>query len=182
MFAELDRVFEPAALAARDWHLEAEDALTGWPRLAALDSEGAAHGAPEHPAQERAVRIQATCRRDEGGTPVLEAELGTVIYVVCQRCLESMELELRVSPRLAFGAEREGERSGAFEFCEIEAGTTLRKLFEDELLLAVPPFPTHDRNEDCGALAAKLAEFKPAEGGQQSSSPFAVLAELKRKD
>jgi uncharacterized metal-binding protein YceD (DUF177 family) len=64
----------------------------------------------------------------------------------------------------------------------MEAGTTLRKLFEDELLLAVPPFPTHERSEDCGALAAKLAEFKPAEGGQKSSSPFAVLAELKRKD
>jgi uncharacterized metal-binding protein YceD (DUF177 family) len=182
MFAELDRVLEPAALAARDWQLTAEDSLTGWPRLAALDSEAAADGAPGRAARERTVQIQAACRRDDTGAPVLEAELGAVIRAVCQRCLESMELKLRASPRLAFGAEREGEAAGGFEFCEMEAGTTLRKLFEDELLLAVPPFPTHERSEDCGALAAKLAEFKPAEGGQKSSSPFAVLAELKRKD
>lgn len=182
MFAELDRVLEPAALAARDWELAGEDALTQWPRLAALDSAAAADGAPGRAAQDRAVRIQAVCRRDDAGAPVLVAELAAVIRVVCQRCLESMELELRASPRLAFGAEREGESSSGFEFCEIEAGTTLRKLLEDELLLSVPPFPTHGRSEDCGALAAKLAEFKPADGGQKSSSPFAVLAELKRKD
>jgi uncharacterized protein len=92
---------------------------------------------------------------------------------------------LRARPKLLFGqADELGEAAAAagFELCEPEPGATLRQLLEDEALLSMPAFPVHERSEECGALAAKLAELAPVEGGEKSSSPFAVLAGLKRKN
>lgn len=177
MSAELDRSLEPAALAARGREWSAETPLDEWPRLAELDRAGAAAG--------RRVRARVAWDEDGQGRPLLEGELELRLGATCQRCLEPMELELRVQPKLFFGAPAELEPALAeagFEPCELEPGTTLRQLLEDEVLLAVPAFPVHQRAEDCGALAEKLAQLEPGEDGQSGSSPFAVLAELKRKN
>ena len=177
MSAELDRVLEPAVLAAKGWRWAAQAPLSGWPRLAALDPAGAAAG--------REVAVRVAWREDEQGVPLLEGELDLRMSATCQRCLEEMELELHARPRLFFGSEAQlGESAAAagFEACEPEPGVTLRQLLEDEALLAVPVFPVHPRAEDCGALAAKLAQMEPGSDGQSGTSPFAVLAELKRKN
>lgn len=177
MSAELDRLLEPAALAARDRHWSNETALGDWPRLAELDPAGAAAG--------RRVRASVAWREDGQGRPLLEGELELRLGATCQRCLEPMELELSVRPKLFFGAPAQlepGLAEAGFEACELEPGTTLRQLLEDEVLLAVPAFPVHRREEDCGALAETLAQLEPGEDGRSGSSPFAVLAELKRKN
>ena len=62
----------------------------------------------------------------------------------------------------------------------------LWQMVEDELLLAVPPFPLHER-EECPASEA-LEEFERAdevvgsEEPEKRENPFSVLAELKKKD
>lgn len=177
MSAELDRPLEPAALAARDRHWSAETPLREWPRLAELDLGGEAAG--------RVVRVSVDWRDDGHGRPLLEGELELRLGATCQRCLEPMELELRVQPKLFFGDPAHLEPALAeagFEPCELEPGTTLRQLLEDEVLLAVPAFPVHQQEADCGALAEKLAQLEPGQEGRSGSSPFAVLAELKRKN
>lgn len=177
MSAELDRLLEPRALAARSWQFRAESPLREWPRLAGLNEAGAEAG--------ETVRLDVAFREDESGAAVLEGELAVAVRCVCQRCLEDMELELSARPKLYFGpAEQLGAAAEAagFEHCELEPGMTLRQLLEDEVLLAVPVFPAHERSEDCGALAAKLAELEPADRGEKPTSPFAVLAGLKRKN
>lgn len=177
MSAELDRLLEPEALAARGLKFSAETPMSDWPRLEALDLPG--------PAPDRVVRVDVAFRADETGVPVLEGELTARVRCICQRCLEEMELELRARPKLVFGGDEAlgaaAEASG-YELCELEPGATLRQLLEDEVLLSMPVFPVHERSEDCGALAAKLAELEPARDGESSSSPFAVLAGLKRKN
>ncbi|HUG98520.1 MAG TPA: YceD family protein [Gammaproteobacteria bacterium] len=183
MSAELDRLFEPAALAARAWRLQAESPLQEWERLASLDGRAAKDRAAATAG--RNVSIDVQVREDANGVPVLEGELGATLRCVCQRCLEEMPFELRVRPKLFFGREDQlGEAATAagFEHCELAPGVTLRQLLEDEALLSVPAFPVHERSEDCGALAKKLAALEPAAGGTSSSSPFAVLAELKRRN
>jgi uncharacterized protein len=177
MSAELDRLFEPRVLAARAWRLRAETPLDEWVRLASLDlaDEGAG----------RKVRIDVALHEDDSGEPVLEGEIVATLRCICQRCLEEMELDLHARPKLFFGREdRLGEAAMAagFEFCEPEPGATLRQLLEDEALLSMPAFPVHESSEECGPLAEKLAELEPAESGEKSMSPFAVLAELKRKN
>jgi uncharacterized protein len=131
------------------------------------------------------VHIDVTLREGEDGVALLEGEIAVSVRCICQRCLEEMEFALHVQPKLYFGsAEQIGLKAmeAGFEPFEPEPGATLRQVLEDEALLAMPGFPVHERLEDCGALAAKLAELDPADGGHKSSTPFAVLAGLKRKD
>lgn len=176
MSAELDRMLEPAALAAGSSRLSIESPLEGWPRLAALDPGGGAG---------RALRLALAWREDDAGAALLEGSIQLGIGATCQRCLEDMELELLAELKLYFGRpESLGTAIAAdgFETVELEPGMTLRGLLEDEVLLAMPVFPVHARGEECGALASKLAELEPAEGGEQASGPFAALAALKRKD
>lgn len=131
------------------------------------------------------VRIEVAMREDDHGVPVLEGEVAVTLRCICQRCLEEMELDLHAQPRLFFGrADQLGEAAAAagFEHCELTPGITLRQLLEDEALLSMPAFPVHEDGGECGALAAKLAELEPAASGTSSSSPFAVLAGLKRRN
>jgi uncharacterized protein len=182
MSAELDRLFEPRVLSARAWRLRADTPLAGWPRLASLDGLA---GAGEAAEAGRVVRVDVSMHEDDSGAPVLEGDVIVKTRCICQRCLEEMELDLHAQPKLFFGrADQLGEAAIAagFELCEPEPGMTLRQLLEDEALLSMPAFPVHERSEDCGMLAARLAELEPAEGGEKSSSPFAVLAELKREN
>jgi uncharacterized protein len=177
MSVELDRLLEPQALAARSWRVRAEAPLRDWPRLAPLNEAGAAAGAT--------VALDVAFRLDEGGAPVLEGELAVTVRCTCQRCLEEMDYELRATPMLYFGKAEELGAAAAeagFEHSEPEPGMTVRQVLEDEALLALPVFPVHARSEDCGALAAKLAELEPPPSGERSTSPFAVLAGLKRKN
>jgi len=177
MSAELDRLLEPKAFAARGLRVSVETALSEWTRLAAVDEAG------DDPA--RRVRVDVRFEPDESGAPLLEGEIGFRLRCSCQRCLEPLLLDLVARPKLFFGAENELGPSAAaagFEHCEPEPGVTLRQLLEDEALLSIPVFPVHERSEDCGTLAEELAALGPADGGQKSSSPFAVLAELKRKN
>lgn len=175
MSGELDHPLDVAALAARGYQLRSETPLATWPRLAELSPDRAAAVL---------VRVDVAIREDEGGVPVLEGELATELRGTCQRCLEEMDFQLRASPRLYFGA---AERMGAvaveagFEACEPESGVTLRDVLEDELLLSAPAFPVHARSEECGPLAGRLADLEPADRGQSSAGPFAVLAGLKKR-
>jgi uncharacterized protein len=189
MCAELDRLFEPRALAARAWEMRAETPLAGWTRLAALDGlaaqAGADRGVDRTAGTDRMVHIDVALRESEDGAALLEGEIALTVRCICQRCLEVMELDLQARPKLVFRrADELGAAASAagFEAFEPEPGATLRQVLEDEVLLAMPGFPAHERLEDCGALAAKLAELEPARGGHKSSSPFEVLADLKRKD
>lgn len=177
MSAELDRLLEPAGLAARGLHGAGATPLAQWPRLAAI--------APAHAEDGGSVTVEWSWREDEHGVPLLEAELAWRMGATCQRCLEEMQLDLHASPRLFFGSQAQLDASMAgagYEPCELEPGATLRQLLEDELLLVMPAFPVHARIEECGALAHTLAQLEPDSEGHSGSSPFAVLAELKRKN
>jgi uncharacterized protein len=177
MSVELDRLLEPRALAARAWQLRAGTPLRDWPRLAALDPAGAEAG--------KMVDVDVAFREHHSGWPVLEGEVSVALAEVCQRCLEPMQLVLRARPALVFGAGDEASAAAAaegFEACEFEPGTTLGQLLEDELLLSIPVSPVHERSLDCGTLAGKLAELEPARDEDKRTSPFAALAQLKRKN
>jgi uncharacterized protein len=175
MSADLDREMEPEALAARGLKLVLENPLRDWARLAAFDPQAAAGG--------QQVRLDLQWRLGEDGVPILEGELAVGLSTQCQRCLEGLSLELSARPKLYFGrAEQMGADVAAagFEACEPEPGVTLRQLLEDEILLSWPAFPAHGRSEECGPLAEVLARLEPADRGESTTSPFAVLAELKR--
>jgi len=100
----------------------------------------------------------------------------------CQRCLKPMALTLAVDRRFLFAAD---EASAAALDADLDEADVLvltprldlHELVEDELLLALPIVPRHERCPEPLPLAAAPAD--PLEAAAPPH-PFAALAALKR--
>jgi uncharacterized protein len=100
----------------------------------------------------------------------------------CQRCLETVRVELEQELNLAVTAES-GEQAvpDQMEAWPLLTGpVSLGELLEDELLLALPLVPMHADPADCGELLAKLDSLRGNDGPIGSENPFAALKNLKR--
>ncbi len=104
----------------------------------------------------------------------------------CQRCLEPVRVPVATELDVVVveGYEEAGMLGDEFE--PLLAGDKrirLTELVEDELLLALPQVPMHQRG-DCTANAHNIGwspEQVDEDEGQKKPNPFAVLADLKSK-
>ncbi len=130
--------------------------------------------------QEGEVVLSLSFDEDERGIPFAVMTLDARLRLVCQRCLGPWETRIRREVRLGFTrepgmAERIAEH-GYEPVVLARSELKLGDLVEDELLLALPMIPKHER-EDC----------QPRLGGDKGhddesparENPFAVLAQLK---
>ncbi|HTQ78296.1 MAG TPA: YceD family protein [Burkholderiales bacterium] len=106
------------------------------------------------------------------GRPALRLKLEGAMQLVCQRCLGALDFPLRIESLLllaATQAEIDAEPLEAEGPERIVAGREMpvQALVEDELLLAIPIAPRHER---CAAGGAQ--------DGQAPRSPFAALRGL----
>ncbi|MBI1943631.1 MAG: DUF177 domain-containing protein [Betaproteobacteria bacterium] len=109
---------------------------------------------------------------EEQGRPTLRLRVDGALQLVCQRCLGALELPLRIDVSLqlaATQAEIDAEPLAAEGPERIVAGREMpvHDLIEDELLLAIPIAPRHER---CGGREAVAA--------RATNSPFAGLRGL----
>lgn len=100
----------------------------------------------------------------------------------CQRCLGAVETLVQVDRRFRFV---QGETQAAALDEEIEEevlaltrSLDLRELLEDELLLALPLVPRHDRCPEPPPM--QFGDLEEADGGE-AENPFAALASLKKR-
>ena len=106
--------------------------------------------------------VSATLRFRQRGDGWLATELeyrGTV-ELVCQRCLEPFRHELADTANvvLADAASVPAAVPAGFEPFELEDGRLQpAELVEEELIVAIPLVPKHERIEDCGSVARQLA-------------------------
>ena len=112
--------------------------------------------------------------RDERGRPALRLKVSGTLRLRCQRCLEPMPFEVQTDETLVLAAtldEIHAEPADAQAPDRLVAGKemALRELIEDELILAVPYAPRHER---CVAVSAN---------DLQKTSPLAGLRGLMRK-
>ncbi len=112
--------------------------------------------------------------RDERGRPCLRAKVRGALQLRCQRCLEALEFDVDVDEVLVLAAsqaEIDAEPADSRGPDRVLAGRDMpvRDLIEDELILAMPYAPRHER---CAAAA-------PASAGARRS-PFAGLRGLVR--
>ncbi|MCM5680848.1 YceD family protein [Schlegelella sp. S2-27] len=178
------REFDPLRLDVQEFaraaaSLQGQWVLTSMPRLAASQHEDAA-------VQGREVVWSATGERVERtgaeAQTWLHLEARTAVALECQRCLRPIEerIEAERSFRFVTG-ETQAEALDADSEEDVLAMTRtldLRELIEDELILALPLVPRHDR---CPvSLPAASAPEAPAAGAEKQSNPFAVLAQLKK--
>ena len=108
----------------------------------------------------------------ERGCPALRLTVGGALQLVCQRCLGALEYPLQIDVSLllaATQAEVDAEPLLADGPERIVAGREMPvlDLVEDEVLLAIPLAPRHER---CVGREARAAT--------QDGSPFAVLRGL----
>jgi uncharacterized protein len=124
-------------------------------------------------AGELAFRLQG--RRGQRGELLLEVEVSGTLALACQRCLEAIVFDLDVDSLLELvpeGAELSQEEleDDTRDFLPVAGELDVAQLVEDEVLLALPVAPRHER---CGLPGAAAA-------GEQIH-PFATLAALKGK-
>jgi len=108
------------------------------------------------------------------GRPALRLRVNATLQLRCQRCLEPMPFQVQTDETLVLAgslAEIHGDPADANAPDRVLAGRDMpvRDLIEDELILAMPYAPRHER---CAAAA-------PASAGARRS-PFAGLRGLVR--
>ncbi len=170
-------LIDAAQFAQDAGQLGGNDPLTDYRRLVA-EATG--------PIGDDRVRWSATgeMRAAPGGArqPWLQVEAATTLPMTCQRCLEPVAVELSVDHWFRFVADEATaeleDETAEEDVLGLGAELNLRQLLEDELLLALPVVPMHDR---C-PVDVKLSVADPA--FQQAATPehpFAALDQLRGK-
>jgi uncharacterized protein len=157
--------------ARQDTRLQGRMSVTELPRLkAALAADSGE------------VAIDLRTGTDESGRRVIGGSIEAELELVCQRCLEPAKFKVRAEPHLAWLKSDADMDTLPEEYDPLVAAdghVRLAELVTDELLLALPSVPRHADEAGCGKRmpAANAA----AEPGAERKTPFAMLAELKRK-
>jgi uncharacterized protein len=164
------RCLDVAAAAADGARLNGSWPLAGLERLA--------EGSAEAGEVAWSVHLEQRGRAGAGARACLHLDASANVMRECQRCLRPVELRLAVDRDFTFAADEETAAAlDAHSEDDVLALTRcfdLRTLVEDELLLALPLVPRHER---CPVPLATTPE--PA-GNPPSEHPFAALAALKR--
>ncbi|MEX2474233.1 YceD family protein [Marinobacter sp.] len=176
--AELPKSVDPYRLAEHNTVLEGEIPLNGLLRFreAILGSDEGA-----------VCQVRLSFSMDSQRRRVVSGELKAAVDLECQRCMNAMRLTL--DSEFLLGLVTSDEQAEQLPK-ELEPFLTdgftadLWSMCEDELLLVLPPFPLHDRNE-CPAredLEAYEPDAEPATPEKaEGENPFSVLADLKAK-
>jgi len=121
---------------------------------------------------------------DETGTPYLQGKFRSSLTLICERCMEAMQLTVEAECLLAL-VQYERKIEGLAEqyepwLVDTDEPVELGSVVEDELILALPLVPRHDF--DCLPAEAWQSGDEVVEEEEKPVSPFAVLSALKSKD
>lgn len=173
------RAFDPLRLDVEGFARQSGHLDGVWP-LASLARLTALLAGPPAPRHEVAWQADGESRERTGTQSELWLRLRAVVALTlaCQRCLGPAEVPLVVDRRIRFVQD---EATAAALDAELEddvlvltRSLDLRALVEDELLLALPLVPRHERCRAGVPMPARSGEIVP------DDSPFAALAALKK--
>lgn len=126
------------------------------------------------------INVNLTFDVDEQGLVTITGNAKTSLTLICQRCSDNFLLPMEVS--FSFSPVKNEDAAEAlpsyYDAIELDENgeVNLRKLVEDELLLAIPLIPKHEL-DDCAAKADTTWGELPKELSE--SNPFDVLKQLK---
>ena len=174
MHQKLPKEIDPFRLAQTGLKLDGQIPLAAMPRLtkSLLNDEGL-------------VNIKMAFDMDEIGTPYMRGKFTSSVSVLCERCMESMMLDLDVDCLLAMVSSERKVEGLAEQYdpwiLENSDPVLLSSVVEDELILSLPLVPRHD--------GACLPDEAWSAGDDENElieadkpvSPFAVLSTLKTK-
>ena len=176
----------PLRLARHGETLTGNIALAQMPRLAELLNEGAGR-----------VDFDLRFGRDDAGQACVLGHMVARLAVICQRCLEPMEIDVEREVRLALVRENDEVAALDATYEPMLVGdepVLLSGLVEDELILAMPNFSRHPRGE-CempeGADTVDLTDDSAGHGDSHvddtageagEDNPFSILESLKPRN
>ena len=136
---------------------------------------------------EGTVKVKLTTGFDEAGLCFLKGHAETSVVAICQRCNNTMNIDLSVDfaytpVGMGFVEDEENPLPEHVDPVMVnEFGeTSLFDVIEDELILAMPLIPKH-LPEDCSVTEQDMSWGKIDEPVEQPKpNPFAVLKQLKR--
>ena len=173
--ATLPKQLDLRGLAARGATVSGTVAPGELPRL---DEAGVALAEP--------LMASFSLRRDENSRSVVAAEVKATLTMQCQRCLGEVSVPLTTSSIMAcVWTDDEAAALPAFyEPLIVTDEAVLRDIVEEEILLALPSFPTHETecktNEQVAALEPLNAlSDEVAEVSAHKDKPFGILEQLK---
>jgi uncharacterized protein len=172
MSGRLPDTIDPITLAEQGARLAGELPLRAMARLVSGCEVG-----------EDMASVELKFGREPHGLLYLRARLSARLRLVCQRCLQPMDLALRSEPILALLLPGESQ-AGVPEEAEplvVEPDWSLAAWVEDELLLAMPMMPRHPPGE-CEASTVPPRKKTQVEVKTQRPNPFAVLEKLHKRD
>lgn len=151
-------------------HLQGELALVQFQRLSKL---------VEPSGNTSVFPLRLDFFRQDDGRRVIKGHIKGRVSMICQRCLEPVEVNL--SSDISLGlvtSDAEAELlPEELDPLILEESFQLSELLEDELLLALPIVPLHEHCDLPDNLGSNLSESKEL---PERDNPFAVLASLKR--
>lgn len=128
-------------------------------------------------------QVEAICAfaKDEERRLTVTVSVDARVEVVCQRCLESMAIEVHSEHALGIVSDDEFARqlpSHLEPWVVEEEQGDLWSLVEDELILSIP-FASYHESEECKQLLKDYSQPAPVDGGEAVDNPFKVLEQLK---
>jgi uncharacterized protein len=177
-----DPAFDPLSVDVAAFAKQGGTASGVWP-LAALDRLCEEAHPDAKPAWTEAVdwRVAGEARARHGGEPEIWLHLACKarLALVCQRCLQAVEVDAHVDRSFQFVAGEalaaEIDADSEDDVLALSRTLNLVELIEDELLLGLPLVPRHSA---CPQPLRPPADPEPFE---ERANPFAVLGDLKRK-
>lgn len=175
--AELPKSVDPIRLAEQNITLEGMVPLEALARFreAVPDLQGGSE-----------CHVKLSFYQDGERRRIVSGELSAPVTLQCQRCMSDMPatLESRFDLGLVINDEQAQRLPKALEpFLFEDFNADLWSMVEDELLLVLPPFPLHERDqcpakEDLEALEPSKDASEP-EAKKREDNPFSVLAGFK---
>lgn len=175
MSSRLPERINPIRLADQGAHLTGELGLQRMARLAGLLTRPGG-----------AARVSLRFARDAHGRVVVTGCIAARVFVICQRCLEPVELDLQQSSLnlavLSSDAEAGMLPADLDPLVFTDEALSLLDLVEEELLLVLPQEPMHATGACADRHSWHSGDAAPESSAAREPHPFAVLERLKRRN
>lgn len=179
--AELPKSVDPFRLAEQESSLEGNIPLERLTRLADCLWDDPVPGTSQ------LCRVILTFGKDDERRRIVSGQVETTVTMQCQRCMGAMPVRLESAFRLGLVTSDEQAQQLPKElepFLTEDLRADLWSMVEDELLLVLPPYPLHER-DDCPATetleALEPDDSAPVPDEEKGDNPFSVLADLKSR-
>ncbi|WP_164880855.1 YceD family protein [Aestuariirhabdus litorea] len=131
---------------------------------------------------EGAITASLDFYRDDQGFFVIDAKMSAPVVMICQRCLEAVNLNVEGECQLAVVWSEEDAKALPKHYEPVVVGEEeleTASLLEEELILALPLVPYHREDECKSRKGYSTGEFADEAEESGKPNPFSVLANLK---